>query len=215
MAHQALRILIADHHDATRRGVREIVESSPDYRIIAEAADGRTALRVACETVPDIAILEQLLPELNGLDLAHLLKRTFPNIEILLLTAQDNHEFFGDVLEAGVRSIVQKSDTDSHLLPALRALANHRPYFYGEISQTLVTDFMENRPHRGAHSLTHREREIVQQIAEGRINREMAERLHISIKTVETHRARAMHKLKLRTTADLVRFAIRNNIIQP
>ena len=120
-----------------------------------------------------------------------------------------------EVLRAGVRGFVLKSDTERHLIAALDALSIHRPYFSGAISETLLEKFLESKPQPAASSLTHREREVVQQIAEGRINKEIAQQLSISVKTVETHRASAMHKLKLRTTADLVRYAIRNNIIQP
>jgi DNA-binding NarL/FixJ family response regulator len=169
---------------------------------------------LARDTNPDIAILDYSLPELNGLDLAHSLKKNHPRIEILLYTMHDREEVIMDVLRAGVRGFVLKSDAERHLIAALDALSIHRPYFSGAISETLLDKFLESKPQPCASSLTHREREVVQQIAEGRINKEIAQELSISVKTVETHRASAMHKLKLRTTADLVRYAIRNNIIQ-
>ena len=209
------RVMIVDDHDAVRRGVRQLVETRPYYQVVGEAADGRAAIELARETSPDIVILDYSLPELNGLDLAHMLKREFPRLEILLYTMHDREEIIVDVLRAGVRALVLKSDTERHLISALDALSIHRPYFSGAISETLLDRFLETKPQSGASSLTQREREVVQQIAEGRINKEVAEVLSISIKTVETHRASAMHKLKLRTTADLVRYAIRNNIIQP
>jgi len=208
------RILIVDDHGAVRRGVRQLVESKPYYQVVGEAADGRAALEMAQETNPDITILDYSLPELNGLDLAHLLKRAFPRMEILLYTMHDREEIIMDVLRAGVRGFVLKSDTEPHLIAALDALSIHRPYFSNAISETLLEKFLETKPQPCASSLTHREREVVQQIAEGRINKEIARILNISVKTVETHRASAMHKLKLRTTADLVRYAIRNNIVQ-
>jgi len=208
------RIMIVDDHDAVRRGIRQLVETKPYYQVVAEASDGRAAIELARETNPDITILDYSLPELNGLDLAHLLKRTFPRIEILLYTMHDREEIISDVLRAGVRGFVLKSDTERHLLAALDALSVHRPYFSNAVSETLLDKFLESKPQPCASSLTHREREVVQQIAEGRINKEIARILNISVKTVETHRASAMHKLKLRTTADLVRYAIRNNIVQ-
>ena len=208
------RILIVDDHSAVRRGVRQLVESKPNYQVVGEAADGRAALELAQETNPDITILDYSLPELNGLDLAHLLKRTYPRMEILLYTMHDREEIIMDVLRAGVRGFVLKSDTEPHLIAALDALSIHRPYFSNAVSETLLEKFLETKPQPCASSLTHREREVVQQIAEGRINKEIAQILSISVKTVETHRASAMHKLKLRTTADLVRYAIRNNIVQ-
>ena len=209
------RIIIVDDHEAIRRGVRQIVETKPYYQVVGEAGDGRTALEMAKEIRPDIAIIDYSIPELNGLDLSHALKRQNPRIEILLYTMHDREEIVMDVLRAGVRGFVLKSDTEKHLLAALDALAIHRPYFSGAISETLLGQFLESKTTEMASSLTHREREIVQQVAEGRINKEIAARLSISIKTVETHRASAMRKLKLNTTADLVRYAVRNQLIQP
>ena len=208
------RILIVDDHDAIRRGVRQIVETKAYYQVVGEAGDGRSALEMAKETRPDIAIVDYSIPELNGLDLAHALKRHNPRIEILLYTMHDREEIVIEILRAGVRGFVLKSDTEEHLLAALDALSINRPYFSGAISDTLLAQFLDSRPHELASSLTHREREIVQQVAEGRLNKEIAARLNISIKTVETHRASAMRKLKLKTTADLVRYAVRNQLIQ-
>ena len=208
------RIMIVDDHDAVRRGVRTLVESRANYCVVGEASNGREAMELAKESQPDIVILDYSIPELNGLDLSHQLKRASPRIEILIYTMHDREELIAEILHAGVRGFVLKSDTEKHLLAALDALSIHRPYFSGAVSETLLDKFLESKPHPTASSLTHREREIVQLIAEGRINKEIAQLLNISVKTVETHRASAMHKLKLRTTADLVRYAIRNRIIQ-
>ena len=208
------RIIIVDDHDAIRRDVRQLLETKAYYQVVGEAPDGRAGLELARETRPDIAILDYSVPELNGLDLSHALKREFPKIEILIYTMHDREEIVMDVLRAGVRGFVLKSDTERHLIAALDALSLHRSYFSGAISDTLLNQFLESRPASLASSLTHREREVVQQVAEGRINKEIAQRLSISVKTVETHRASAMRKLKLRTTADLVRYAVRNQLIQ-
>lgn len=208
------RIMIVDDHDAVRRGVRTLVESRANYCVVGEASNGREAMEMAKESQPDIVILDYSIPELNGLDLSHQLKRASPRIEILIYTMHDREELIAEILHAGVRGFVLKSDTEKHLLAALDALSIHRPYFSGAVSETLLDKFLESKPQPTASSLTHREREIVQLIAEGRINKEIAQVLNISVKTVETHRASAMHKLKLRTTADLVRYAIRNRIIQ-
>lgn len=207
--------MIVDDHDAIRRGVRQLIETKPYFQIVGEAADGRTGLKVAKDTRPDIAVLDYSIPELNGLDLAHALKREFQHIEILLYTMHDREEIIMDVLRAGVRGFILKSDAEKHLLAALDSLSVHRSYFSGAVSDTLLNQFLETKPHTQASSLTHREREVVQQVAEGRINKEIAARLSISLKTVETHRASAMRKLKLRTTADLVRYAVRNQLVQP
>jgi len=178
------RIIIVDDHDAMRRGVRQLLEAKPYYEVVGEAADGRSGLEVARATRPDIAILDYSIPELNGLDLAHALKREFPKIEILLYTMHDREEIIIEVLRAGVRGFVLKSDAEKHLLAALDALSIRRPYFSGAISDTLLEQFLDSKPHPLASSLTHREREVVQQVAEGRINKEIAQRLSISVKTV-------------------------------
>jgi DNA-binding NarL/FixJ family response regulator len=208
------RIIIVDDHDAIRRGVRQLLETKPYYQVVGEAPDGRSGLELAREVRPDIAIVDYSIPELNGLDLSHALKREFPRIEILLYTMHDREEIIMAVLRAGVRGFILKSDAERHLIAALDALSIHRPYFSGAISDALLHQFLDSKPQALASSLTHREREIVQQVAEGRINKEIAQRLNISVKTVETHRASAMRKLKLRTTADLVRYAVRNQLIQ-
>jgi DNA-binding NarL/FixJ family response regulator len=209
------RVMIVDDHEALRRGIRKLVETTPYYQVVAEAGDGHSALQLARETTPDITILDYSLPGLNGLDVAKSLTKLFPHIEILLFTMHDREEIIMDVLRAGVRGFVLKSDAERHVLAALDALSIHRPYFSGTISEALLQKCLATEGQARLTSITHREREVVQQIAEGRINKEIAEILSISVKTVETHRASAMHKLKLRTTADLVRYAIRNYIIQP
>jgi DNA-binding NarL/FixJ family response regulator len=172
------------------------------------------ALEEARSTQPDIAVIDYSLPELNGLDLTAALKRENPRLEVLVYTMHEREDLVLEVLRAGARGYVLKSDTEKHLLAAIDALSIHRPYFSGVISETLLERFLDSSPHAQA-TLTHREREVVQLIAEGKINKEVGYILNISVKTVETHRASAMHKLKLRTTAELVRFAVRNNIIEP
>jgi DNA-binding NarL/FixJ family response regulator len=214
MSSATRRILIADDHDVVRRGVRTLLETRPNLQIVAEAASGRIALEEARTTRPDIAVIDYSLPELNGLDLTAALKREFPRIEVLLYTMHDREELVLEVLRAGARGYVLKSDTEKHLLAAIDALSIHRPYFSGVISETLLERFLDSSPSAQA-TLTHREREVVQLIAEGKINKEIGHLLNISVKTVETHRAASMHKLKLRTTAELVRYAVRNNIIEP
>ena len=207
------RILIADDHDVVRRGVRTLLETRPNLIIVAEASNGRAALEEARLTKPDIAVIDYSMPEMNGLDLTRALKREIPRIEILLYTMHDREDLILEVLRAGARGYVLKSDTERHLLAAIDALSIHRPYFSGVISETLLERFLDSAPTAQA-TITHREREVVQLIAEGRINKEIGHILTISVKTVETHRASAMHKLKLRTTAELVRYAVRNNIVQ-
>src|SRR5438045_4299471 len=135
------RILVVDDHDAVRRGVRQLLETKPYYQVVAEAADGRTALALARETRPDIAILDYSIPQLNGLDLSHALKREFPRIEILLYTMHDREEIIANILRAGVRGFVLKSDMEKHLIAALDALSIRRSYFSCAVSATLLHPF--------------------------------------------------------------------------
>jgi DNA-binding NarL/FixJ family response regulator len=205
--------LIADDHDLIRRGVRTLIEQRPNWQVVAEATTGREALQLARDTVPDIAIIDYSLPELNGRDLTVELHRLLPRLEILIYTMHDREDMILDVLQAGARGFVLKSDSEQDLLSAVDALSVHRPFFSGSISETLLTQYLRSRPQPTASTLTHREREVVQLIAEGKINKQVAQLLNISIKTVETHRATAMQKLNVRTTAELVRYAVRNNIV--
>jgi DNA-binding NarL/FixJ family response regulator len=209
------RVMIVDDHDALRRGIRALVETRPNFTVVAEAGGGHAALEEARKTNPDIAIVDYSLPELNGLDLTVALKRELPRLEILIYTMHARDEIISGILKAGARGYVMKSDSEEHLLGALDALALRRPYFSGTVSEALLEQFLQSNRHLNVGVLTHREREVVQLIAEGKINKQIASALDISVKTVETHRASAMHKLKLKTTADLVRYAIRNSLIEP
>jgi DNA-binding NarL/FixJ family response regulator len=215
MSTRVRRILIADDHDIVRRGVRTLLEQRPNLKVVADAATGLAAVKAARETSPDIAIIDFMLPELNGRDLTIELRKICPDIEVLIYSMHEREDMISDVLQAGARGFVLKSDTEQHLLAAVDALSVHRPYFSGPISETLLNQFLSSQSSPNLSALTHREREVVQLIAEGKINKQVAYLLDISIKTVETHRATAMQKLNLRTTAELVRYAVRNNIVGP
>ncbi len=209
------RILIVDDHDAIRRGLRQLLEGTHYYRVVGEAADGKTALELAITTRPDIAIVDFTLPLINGVDLSKALMRELPRIGVLIYTMHDQENLINDVFRAGVRAFVLKSDPATNVIAALDALSVHRPYFSVPISDKLLDQLVASKPSSEVSILTDRERQVVQQVAEGYTNREIAPRLGISLKTVETHRGNAMHKLGMRTPADLVRYALRNNMIQP
>src|SRR6188768_4162064 len=159
------RVLIADDHDVIRRGVRALLETRPTFQLVADAANGREALAAARETKPDIAILDYSLPELNGYELTVSLKREFPLIEILIYTMYDRESMILGVLRAGARGFILKSETEEHLSAAINALAIHRPYFSGGISETLLDQFLRTKPETSLSTLTRREREVVQLIA--------------------------------------------------
>ena len=209
------RILIVDDHDAIRRGLRQLLEVTHYYRVVGEAADGQSALELAITTRPDIAIIDFTLPLINGVDLSKALIRKLPRIEVLMYTMHAQENLINDVFRAGVRAFVLKSDPATNVIAALDALSVHRPYFSVPISDKLLDQLVASKPSSEVSILTDRERQVVQQVAEGYTNREIAPRLGISLKTVETHRGNAMHKLGMRTPADLVRYALRNNMIQP
>ncbi|MGE4303345.1 MAG: response regulator [Novosphingobium sp.] len=216
MSSPVRRIVLADDHEAIRLGVRSMLAAHPDWRVIGEASNGRDALEIIRSTQPDIAILDYSLPMMNGLELTRVIKKEMPRVEVLIFTMHDREDVLAELLTAGARGYLLKSDASKHLVAAVEALAIRRPYFSGNVSQTLLDRFIESAAKNSAGAaLTPREREIVQLIAEGRLNKEIAAILDLSIKTVETHRAAAMHKLGLKTTADLVRYAVRNNIVEP
>jgi DNA-binding NarL/FixJ family response regulator len=169
---------------------------------------------LASETNPDVAILDDLLPKLNGLDLARQIRRNCPRTEVLIYTNYIREEIVLERLRAGVRGIVLKSDPPEHLIAAVDSLSVHRPYFSDAISEDSLARFRDSKLASSACSLTPSERRIVQMVAEGGTSKRIAYELDISVKTVDSHRATAMHKLNLHSIAGLVRYAIRNNIAQ-
>lgn len=209
------RILIADDHNMVRRGLRTLLETDPCLHIVAETENGREALDAARETRPDIAIVDYSMPDLNGLDLTIELRKLLPSIEVLMYTMHDAEDAVVEAFEAGVRAYVLKSDNERAVLAAIEAISMHRTYFSGTICEALLADFMHNRAAKRPNALTHREREVVQLVAEGKLNKQIGHILDISIKTVETHRASAMQKLNFTNSAELVRYAVRNKMVQP
>lgn len=206
------RILIADDHPMVRRGVRALVETRPQYSVVAEAGDGRSAIHEARSSRPDIAIVDCSLAFLNGIDLTLILKQELPQLEVLMFTIHDREEIVLQAIEAGVRSFILKSDAEVQLLAALDALSNGLPYFSGIVSEILLRQQL-GIADRADRYLTRREREVVQLIAEGRTNKEIAHILGTSIKTVETHRAKVMQKLKVDSLAGVVRYALRHRMV--
>jgi two-component system, NarL family, response regulator NreC len=211
-----IRILIADDHDIVRAGVRLLIEKQPGWEVCGEAADGREAVALAEKFQPDVAVLDITMPELNGLEAARQIKRRVPQVEVVMLTAHDNESLVHQVFEVGARSYIVKTEAAKHLVPAVRLACAHKPFFTSKVSEIVFARYLnrgDGDPKNG--SLTPRERELLQLLAEGKSNKEAAGMLGISIKTVESHRAAVMHKLTLKSVSDLVRYAIRNKIIEP
>ena len=210
-----LRILIADDHDVVRAGLRSVLEARAEWIVVGEARDGKEAIQLANQTKPDIAIIDYGLPVINGIEVIRQIKARHAQAEVLMFTMHDDEALIAQALEAGARAYLLKTDARVHLLTAVESLAAHKPFFTGQISETLLNSFLSNRPTERKAVLAPRERIVVQLIAEGHSNREISEILHVSIKTVEAQRASAMKKLQLTSTAALVRYAIRNKFIQP
>src|SRR5688572_6231093 len=206
------RILIADDHPLIRRGLRALLETRPDLEVVAVAATGREALAAARRSPPDIAIIDYSLPELNGYGLSLQLRKVAPQVHILIYTLLDDEQTIRDALQAGVSGYILKSDTESDLFAAIDSVANGNIYFSAGIASLCWQNLRKASGGR-AGGLTPREQEIVQLVAEGRLNKQIAGLLAVSIKTVESHRAAVMRKLGLHTAAQLVRYALRNNIV--
>jgi len=211
------RILLADDHDIIRRGLKELLETHAGWEVVGEANTGRQAVELAAKLRPDIAILDLTMPELNGLEATRQIKKTVPKTEVLIFTMHENDNLIRDVLTAGAHGYVLKSDAARHLVNAVEALIQHKPFFSAKVSETVLDGYLKagHETELPGEPLTPREREIVQLLAEGKSNKEVADTLGISTKTIETHRATIMRKLELKSFAEMVRYAIRNNIIQP
>jgi DNA-binding NarL/FixJ family response regulator len=216
------RILIADDHDVVRRGLRALLEAA-GHKVCAEASTGREALAAARRTAPDVAVLDVSMPDMNGLEAAARIREAVPDAEVLVLTAHDAEEVVRGALEAGARGYVLKSDAGGDLVNAVADLLRHRPHFTTRVAEMVLEGYLGagTAPAPGARAaeapgkrLTPREREILQLLAEGRTTKQVALALSISVKTVETHRSNLMRSLGLDSISALVRYAVRNRIIE-
>jgi DNA-binding NarL/FixJ family response regulator len=211
-----VRILIADDHELIRRGLVSALADRPEWSIVAEAADGRQACEMAAQLTPDIAVLDLTMPELNGLDVTRQLRVSTPKTRILIVTAHESEQLIRDVLDAGAMGYVLKSDAGRVLVQAIEALLDERPFFTSKVARFVLEGYLrsgEDSVTQAAVALSPRERHIVQLLAEGNNNKEVARALQLSVKTVETHRSNIMRKMEFGSLADLVRYAIRNKIV--
>jgi DNA-binding NarL/FixJ family response regulator len=210
-----LRILIADDHAVVRAGLRTLLESRDGWRVCAEASDGRDAVAKAAKHQPDVAILDIGMPLLNGVEAARHIRKVSSHSEILILTMHESDDLVQQVVEAGARGYILKDEADRVLLSAVDAVRQHKPYFSARVSSAAGAsdiDFADSAKSPRSR-LTPREREILQLLAEGKSNKEVASLLGISVNTAEAHRANIMLKLDVRSLAELVVYAIRNKII--
>ena len=213
-----MQILIADDHELVRKGLRTVVENQPGWKVCAEAVNGRQAVELARQLRHDVIVLDITMPELNGLEATRQIRKALPNAEVLILTMHESEQLMSEALAAGARGYILKADTSRLLISAIESLSQHKPFFTGKASEVVLGGYL--KPGTAAKGtdrilavLTTREREIVQLLAEGKSNKEVAVALGISVKTVDAHRANVMHKLNLHSVTNLVRYAIRNQII--
>lgn len=214
-----IRILLVDDHEVVRQGLAALLGQRQDWQVCAEAANGREAVKLAIKHRPDVAIVDLSMPELNGLETTRQIKREVPETEILVFSMYENEQFVRDLLAAGARGYVLKSDVITQLFVAVETVARHKPFFTSDVAEKVLKGFLkltDLSSDEGAPSiLSAREREIVQLLAESKSNKEVSTLLGISVKTVQTHRATIMRKLGINSIVDLVHYAIRNNLVSP
>ncbi len=216
----AFRILVADDHEVVRRGLCALLQAQPDWEVCGEAADGREALEKTQKLKPDVVILDIGMPSLNGLEATRQILKAMPHTKVLILTLHDSDQVVREVLNAGARGFLLKSDAARDLVAAVEALRRDKTYFTSKVAAMVLEGYLKNAtpgaqtaPPQTRNRLTPREREIVQLLAEGKSTKEVAVALGLSVKTAETHRSNIMRKLELHSVSDLVLYAVRNNIV--
>jgi DNA-binding NarL/FixJ family response regulator len=215
-----MRILVADDHDVVRRGLKSILQPHPGWEVCGEALNGRQAVAQAEKLKPDVVVMDISMPDMNGLEAARRIRKSCPKTEVVILSVHYTDTLVREIVDAGAKGYILKSDADRDLVIAVEAVLNHRSFFTTRASEMLIDGFRQRgkppetqTPLKGR--LTSREREIVQLLAEGNSSKEVATALGISAKTAETHRSNIMRKLELHSVSELVLYAVRNQIIEP
>ena len=213
-----VRILLADDHELVRKGLRLLLERQPHLEVVGEAADGREAVQLAGELAPDLVIMDIAMPQLNGLDATAQITRHNARTAVIILSMHSDESYLTRALNAGAKGYLLKDSAEADLLRAVETVAQGRPFFSPAITATLLEDYMRQLQQRGLQDsyelLTDREKEILQLLAEGRSNKDVAALLELSPYTVETHRTHIMQKLNLHNTAEIVLYAVRKKIIR-
>jgi len=212
-----IRVLLADDHTLMRRGLRLIVEQQPDLAVVGEAEDGRQAVALAASLKPDVAVLDIGMPNLNGIEAAKQIAEGESGAAVVILSMHSDETYILRALKAGARGYLLKDSAESDVARAIRSVAEGKSFFSPAVSKVLLEDYVKKLQRTGSEDsydlLTPREREILQLIAEGKSNKEVANLLHLSVYTVETHRANLMEKLKLKSVPELILYAVRKGII--
>ena len=213
-----IRILLADDHTVVRQGLRKLLEERPDWEVIAEAGDGREAVRLAEQHKPDVAILDVAMPLLNGIEATRQITKRVPSTRVLVLSMHADEAYVTQILQAGATGYLLKDSADVDLLKAVGEAAHGRSFFSPAIARVMLDDYVRQLADKGVtdryESLSEREREIFQLIAEAKTNKEIAALLNVSPSTVETHRAHIMEKLDLHSAAEIVLYAVRRGVIR-
>src|ERR1700722_7693837 len=212
------RVVVADDHSVVRRGIRTLLESIPGVEVCAEAANGAEALYYVGKERPDLVVVDLTMPEKNGLEVTRLVREELPTTNVLILTMHFSEEVAREVVRCGARVYLLKSDADLELTPALRHIQQHKPFFTGKLAMSMAESFVRDTGAKNDSNsdqpLSARELEVVQLLATGKSNKEAAAMIGVSTRTVESHRNHIMRKMDFRSFSDLIRFAIRNNLIQ-
>ncbi|MGI8743994.1 MAG: response regulator [Bryobacteraceae bacterium] len=212
-----IRILLADDHTVMRSGLRVLLERQPGFLVVAEAADGREAVEMAESHAPDVAVVDVAMPKLNGIDAVRQITAKLPKIAVVILSMHSDESYVLRALKAGARAYLLKDAPETDLIGAIRAVHEGKAFFSPAISKMLAEDYLRNLQQRGGEDsyelLTGREREVLQLLAEGRSNKEVASVLNLSLYTVETHRSNILQKLNLRGTPELILYAVRKGVI--
>ena len=209
-----VRILIADDHDVVRYGLRKILRAQPGWEVVAEAMDGKDAIDKAAASKPDVVVLDCMMPRVGGVEATRQIRARLPNTEVLIFTAHEDQRLIEQLLRAGARGYLLKSDMTDLLVEAVRSVSEHKPFFTSTVSETLLSSMLTGRAQLEREiCLTHEERTVVRLIAEGHTNREVGKILDICLKSVENRRTAIMRKLKLASPAALVLYAIRNGLV--
>jgi two-component system, NarL family, response regulator NreC len=212
-----IRVLLADDHGVVRKGLRYLLQKSPEMKVVGEAADGRQAVAMAEELNPDVVVMDIAMPQLNGIDATVQIVKKNPRAGVIMLSMHSDETYLVRALGAGAKGYLLKDSTESDLVRAVQAVSQGRPFFSPAIAQTLLDDYMRRLRQENLQDsydlLTDREKEVLQLLAEGKSNKEVATLLNLSLYTVETHRAHLMQKLNLHNTAEIVLYAVRKKII--